>query len=193
MDGKRRAIPEILVACALTTAGGWIASCGSSKSADDDGAAAASVMTGDFSKASVTGKFSGKTWTYQSGRALPSGSGSGDDELYTVELVDDAVGDPCSKFSFAADDKKKLSLVTSLAVGDQTLDKDHPVTFDDEASSPGKNTVVTSGKSTIVEKTKAQVRGRLKTADDKNNSVNGTFTISICCETEERVSYQACQ
>lgn len=188
-----RSAKTLFFAALTASAAVALGACGSSKSDDSGSGSAESTLDGIFSKTAVKGKFGGTAWTYASGRALPTGSGSGDTQLYTIELVSEAVEDPCSKYNFEAADKKKVTLVTPMAVAEQTLDKTHPAAFLDNSGTSAKATTVTEGKSKIVEKSKAQVRGRLTAEKDADNTVNGTFTISLCCDADDGVTYQACK
>lgn len=133
----------------------------------------------EFKAGVLDGTINGTAWTFMSGRVKKDqlATNTGGDRYY-LELWETSEADPCNVF-ISKSNRKIISSIP-LKVGTINLDNMTNVTMAYQANGVSENMVATSGRFAIDEIGNGVVKGRLVAAYDTNNSVNGTFTLSLC-------------
>ena len=128
-----------------------------------------------FSTATLSGKIGGVAWTFADGAVTTNPLHS---DQYSFTLYGASQDDPCAVRSDV-----DLVLVTSpktVGTHEFGLDTYSATLFD----TPSTNLIVSDGDNgvEIVSVEGALVTARLKATYDSNNSVEGTFTATVCSE-----------
>ena len=143
----------------------------------EDTTATSSTTLPDYETTTLSGKI-GTDWTFQTGRALVSSSGS-----YTVYMINDNLSNACSSsYSYTASNPLVYFSRDNLTVGETELGWGTgygSVSFLDGSTSY----LVTKGKISIDTHTTTAVTGKMYAifGTDTDHEINGTFTLSRCC------------
>jgi len=153
----------------------------------EDTTATSSTTLPDYDTTTLSGKI-GTDWTFQTGRALVSSSGS-----YTVYMINDNLSNACSSsYSYTASNPLVYFSRDNLTVGETELGWGTgygSVSFLDGSTSY----LITKGKISIDTHTTTEVTGKMYAifGTDTDHEINGTFTLSRCCTSGS--SYALCE
>lgn len=133
------------------------------------------VLTDDsdtsISTMNLEGEVGGRSWTFVSGRARPSGYSDG---TYSLAFWNEDVEQPCDQFEMGSEDKLLGSFPISLGTYDLSFTK--TINFNSDLD----NNVTTDGRLVITEVTEDKVYGKMVASFDDENYVNGLFELTLC-------------
>jgi len=165
---------------------------------DDDDDAADSCATA-FEEDDPSGKIGGTKWTFGSGRVeVPA---SADDKWGNgFRLLQDNVENICDEFVLSSSDNRKVMwYFKELEEADVALSFDmndsesnHTVTLFDNSEGDNMNRIATCGKVSITKISKTTVDGQIYVYFDDDNTINGTFSLSKCCEKTVGLGHELC-
>ena len=155
----------------------------------EDTTATSSTTLPDYETTTLSGKISGTSWTFKTGRVTVPTSSSGS---YSVSMINDNLSDACSStYTGTASNPKVIFSRDTLTVGETELGwgtGQGTVTFYDGSVNYG----VSKGKISIDTHTTTAVTGKMYAifGTDTDQEINGTFTLSRCCTSGS--SYAIC-
>ena len=155
---------------------------GSCSSSEETTTTSSTTMP-DYETTTLSGKIGGTAWTFKTGRVLVPTSSSGS---YTVYMINDNLSNACSSsYSYTASNPLVYFSRDNLTVGETELGLG--TGYGTVSYLTGSTTyLVTKGKISIDTHTTTAVTGKMYTiwGSDTNLELNGTFTLSRCCDSE---------
>ena len=159
----------------------------------EDDASKTSSTTPSYVNQVLQGKIAGVNWTFAAGNVTSGKSffDTTNNVLHTFTTSDSIPADSCfinsfgkSKIIFSIADKNKLLTTGTrkLKFGSFTSSDNMTVTFVSYENGTSFNNIATTGAYEIltVDTTKKMVTGRMDVEIDKNNFMNGNFSMKYC-------------
>ena len=155
------------------------------ESSDDStttASSASSTSMPDYETTTLSGTMAGVAWTFDTGRVVVPTSGS----TYWYDMTSDNLSNACSSTYTGSSSNPKILFSRSEApsVGETELGWGNTVTFYDGSINYG----IITGKIKIDTVTTTEVTGKMYAKSGSNNEINGTFTLSRCCLSENTYS-----
>ncbi len=122
----------------------------------------------------LSGKINGVDWTFESGITDDFLS---DEEEFFVALFGEVVDDACN---FGFSDGSEILVGVPTEVGEYNVSLSQSGTFVYDDGDTPMNLVATDGLIRVDEITDTELTGGLALEVDEDNTVNGTFTVTIC-------------